>query len=172
MLILKENNSSTIEWFCQISPLNIEGKIFFSALAQRLSETIQFHRYIDPRGWHSSLLGCLKHTRHQIQTARKEGNDLHVLFLDLTFTYTSSFPTVDCLYILAGACNNNRSGESLLVGSAILSHNIRPGWQPLEVGIMLGCIIFPLVLIKVMELIIRASKWVAGGKQLQFGHWL
>ncbi len=37
ILIPKEKNSSTIHQFCQISLLNVEEKIFFSVVAQRLS---------------------------------------------------------------------------------------------------------------------------------------
>ena len=37
ILIPKEKNSSTIDQFRQISLLNVEGKIFFSVVAQRLS---------------------------------------------------------------------------------------------------------------------------------------
>lgn len=36
-------------------------------------------------------------------------------------------------------------------------------------SIMAGCTIFPLAFTKVMEVIIRASKWVIGGERLTFG---
>ncbi len=38
------------------------------------------------------------------------------------------------------------------------------GWQRLEIGIMAGCRISPLVVTMEMEVIIRASKWVVGGE--------
>lgn len=40
----------------------------------------------------AGFLGCLQHNNiiwHQIQTSKKEGKDLHVLFLNLPNTYGS-----------------------------------------------------------------------------------
>lgn len=46
-LIPKEKNSSTIDQFRQISLLNVEGKIFFSVVAQRLSAFLQKNNSVD-----------------------------------------------------------------------------------------------------------------------------
>ena len=43
------------------------------------------------------------------------------------------------------------------------------GWQRLEIGIMAGCTISPLAFTMTKEIIIRASKWVVGGKRRQDG---
>jgi len=40
-------------------------------------------------------------------------------------------------------------------------------WQQLEIALMAGCTISPLGFTMAMELIIRASKWVAGGQQMK-----
>ncbi|XP_039679282.1 uncharacterized protein LOC120573558 [Perca fluviatilis] len=42
-------------------------------------------------------------------------------------------------------------------------------WQHLEIGIMAGCTISPLVFTMAMELIIQASRWVVGGERLKSG---
>jgi len=47
ILIPKENNSSEISQFYQISLLNVEGKIFFSIVAQTLSSYLQRNHLID-----------------------------------------------------------------------------------------------------------------------------
>ena len=47
VLIPKENDSSSIGQFRQISLLNVEGKIFFSVLAQRLSTFLQSNNFVD-----------------------------------------------------------------------------------------------------------------------------
>ncbi len=47
ILIPKEKNSSTIHQFCQISLLNVEEKIFFSVVAQRLSAFLKKNNYVD-----------------------------------------------------------------------------------------------------------------------------
>ncbi|KAL4007509.1 hypothetical protein ACER0C_001361 [Sarotherodon galilaeus] len=56
ILIPKEKNSSSISQFCQISLLNIEGKIFFSVLAQRLSTFLQRNNYINTSEGFQGLL--------------------------------------------------------------------------------------------------------------------
>lgn len=47
MLYCIEKNASSIGQFCQISQLNVEGRIFFSVLAQRLSTFLQRNNNVD-----------------------------------------------------------------------------------------------------------------------------
>jgi len=47
ILIPKKENSSNINQFHQINLLNVEGKIFFSVVAQRLSTFLMNNNYID-----------------------------------------------------------------------------------------------------------------------------
>ncbi|KAJ8347374.1 hypothetical protein SKAU_G00287750 [Synaphobranchus kaupii] len=64
ILIPKEKNSSTINQFRQISLLNLEGKIFFSVVAQRLSAFLQKNNFIDTsvqKAGRSGFSGCLEH---------------------------------------------------------------------------------------------------------------
>lgn len=63
--IPKEESSSTIEQFRVISLLSVEGKIFFSILARRLTEFLLSNTYIDTsvqKGGVPKMPGCVEHT--------------------------------------------------------------------------------------------------------------
>lgn len=72
----KEEKSTTIEQFRTISLLNVEGKIFFSILSQRLSDYLLKNQYINPsvqKGGIPGVPGCLEHSgvvRQLIREAR------------------------------------------------------------------------------------------------------
>ncbi|XP_078118984.1 uncharacterized protein LOC144525794 [Sander vitreus] len=95
ILIPKEKDSSEIGQFCQISLLNVEGKIFFSVVAHRLAGYLQRNNLIDTSIQKAGISGfssCVEHASviwHQIQVAKKEGTNLHVVFLDLTNAFGS-----------------------------------------------------------------------------------
>ena len=179
ILIPKEKNSSTIDQFRQICLLNVEGKIFFSVVAQRLSAFLQRNNYVDTsvqKAGISGFSGCLEHTNviwHQVQTAKKEKKDLHVVFLDLANAF-GSVPHE----ILWTAFNFFQVPEGItrLVKAyfqdlqfCVTTQASTTAWQHLEVGIMAGCTISPLAFTMAMEIIIRASRWVAGGERLKSG---
>lgn len=86
ILIPKEKDAEDISQFRHISLLNVEGKIFFSVLqAGCLPREKQVHRHNSAESRDSRTSGCLEHTNmiwHQIQAAKKEQGDLHVVFLD------------------------------------------------------------------------------------------
>ncbi|KAK0139173.1 Retrovirus-related Pol polyprotein from type-2 retrotransposable element R2DM [Merluccius polli] len=179
ILIPKEKNSSTIDQFCQISLLNVEGKIFFSVVTQRLSVFLQKNNFVDTsvqKAGISGFSGCLEHANviwHQVQTAKKEKKDLHVVFLDLANAF-GSVPHE----ILWTAFNFFQVPEDItrLVKTYFLDLQFcvtaqasTTAWQHLETGIMAGCTISPLAFTMAMELIIRASRWVVGGERLKNG---
>ncbi len=179
ILIPKEKNSSTIHQFRQISLLNVEGKIFFSVVAQRLSAFLQKNNYVDTsvqKAGISGFSGCLEHANviwHQVQTAKKEKKDLHVVFLDLANAF-GSVPHE----VLWTAFNFFQVPEGItrLVKAyfqdlqfCVTTQDITTAWQHLEIGIMAGCTISPLAFTMAMELIIRASRWVVGGERLKSG---
>ena len=95
VLIPKEKDSSELCQFRMISLLNVEGKIFFSIVAQRLASYLEKNRLIDTAVQKAGIpgfAGCLEHTSmiwHQIQTAKSEKRDLHVVFLDLANAFGS-----------------------------------------------------------------------------------
>lgn len=70
ILIPKEKNSSTIDQFCQISLLNVEGKIFFGVVAQRLSVFLQKNNFVDTsvqKAGISGFSGCLEQMSSDIR---------------------------------------------------------------------------------------------------------
>ncbi len=95
ILILKEKDAENMSQFRPISLLNVEDKIFFSIIVQRLAEYLQRNKYIDTsaqKAGISGFSGCLDHSSmiwHQIQTAKVEKRDLHVVFLDLANAFGS-----------------------------------------------------------------------------------
>ena len=78
-----------------ITLLNVEGKIFFSVVAQRLASYLERNSSIDTTVQKAGIPGfasCLQHTSmiwHQIQTAKSDKKDLHVIFLDLVNAFGS-----------------------------------------------------------------------------------
>lgn len=81
ILFPKEKDSSEISQFPQISLLHVKGKIFFSMVAHRLPRYLQRNHLIDTS--HSGCLELASTIWHQIQVTKKEGKELHVVFLDL-----------------------------------------------------------------------------------------
>ncbi len=182
ILIPKEKNSSTIHQFCQISLLNVEEKIFFSVVAQRLSAFLKKNNYVDTsvqKAGINGFSGCLEHANviwHQIQTTKKEQKYLHMVFLDLANAF-GSLPHE----VLWAAFNFFQVPEGIrrLVKAyfqdlqfCVTTQDSTTAWQHLEIGIMAGCTISPLAFTMAMELIIRASWWVVGGERLKSGLWL
>jgi len=56
-----------------ISLLNVEGKIFFSVVVQRLASYLERNSLIDTTVHRAGIPGCLEHTSmawHQIQAAK------------------------------------------------------------------------------------------------------
>ncbi|KAK0147628.1 LINE-1 retrotransposable element ORF2 protein [Merluccius polli] len=164
VLIPKEKNSTTIEQFRHINLLNIEGKIFFSVLAQRLTQYLKQNHFIETSIQKAGIIW------HQIQTAKKEGKDLHVLFLDLANAYGSVphsllWAAFDFFQVPTTITNLVKHYFQDLQ-FCLTTSGFTTSWQPLEVGIMAGCTISPLAFTMAMEIIIRASKWVVGGERL------
>ena len=91
--IRKEQNSSTINQFNPISLLNVEGKIFFSVMAARLTTYLLKNGYLDmsvQKGGVPGVPGCLEHATmiwDAIQKAKAEKKDLDVIWLDLANAY-------------------------------------------------------------------------------------
>lgn len=166
VLIPKEKNSTTVDQFRHICLLNVEGKIFFSILACRLALYLEKNGYIDTTVQKAGIpgfSGCLEHTSmiwHQIQAAKRESRDLHVVFLDLA----NAFGSVPHNLLWMAFCY---FGVPKPILNLVQSYFKDTAWQHLEVGIMAGCTISPLTFTMAMEVIIRASRWVVGGGSAQ-----
>ena len=109
--------------------------------------------------------GCLEHTSmiwHQIQCAKKEGRDLHVLFLDLANVFGSVphsliWTAFDFFHVPKSITNLVRNYFQDLQ-FCITTAEYSTSWQLLEVGIIAGCTISPLAFTMAMEVIIQAFK--------------
>lgn len=94
ILIPKEKNYTDISQFRHISLLNEEGKIS-SIMARRLAAYLRKNQYMDTcvqKAGVPGFAGCLEYTSmiwQQIQTAKKEGRALQVVFLDLANAFGS-----------------------------------------------------------------------------------
>ena len=168
VLIPKEKDSTNIDQFRPISLLNVEGKMFFSIMASRITTYLQQNNLIDTTAQKAGIpgfSGCLEHTSmiwHRIQTARKEKGNLHVVFLDLA----NAFGSVPHSFLWA-AFEYFRIPNTILtllktyfqdLQLCYTTPDFTTSWHPLKVGIMAGCTISPLMFTMAMEVIIKASK--------------
>lgn len=93
--IPKGKDSHNISQFRGIALLNVEGKIFFSVMAKRMTSYLLANNYIDTSCQKAGIPGfpgCVEHSAmiwEQIQTAKRSKSDLHVVWLDLANAYGS-----------------------------------------------------------------------------------
>ena len=178
VMIPKEKNAVGIGQFRQINLLNVEGKIFFSVVAQRLTSYLKKNDLIDvsvQKAGIPGFSGCLEHVGviwQQIQAAKRQGRDLHVLFLDLANAFGSVPHSL--IWTAFKFFHVPEEVTALLKNyfqdlQFCITTDFTTSWQRLEMGIMAGCTISPLAFTMAMEVIIRASKWVVGGERLQDG---
>ena len=177
--IPKEADSQLLGQFRPISLLNIEGKIFFAVLARRITSFALQNKYINTSVQKAGIPGfpgCLEHATmiwSAIQQAKKEKKDLHVVWLDLANAY-GSVPhkviqkAMEFFYI-------PECIQKLLMRYYSKFHmrfttkEYVTGWQPLEVGIPMGCTISPLLFVLAMEMIVRGAESTAAGTELPGG---
>lgn len=164
----KELNSSTLEQFREISLLDVEGKIFWSIVAKRLTSYLLSNEYIDAsvqKGGVPGYSGCLEHTSaisQIVQEARRGNNTLSVVWLDLAKAY----PSVPHHLI-------QKALEHYLVPSEvvqfIMEHmdglymrftvgSFTTKWQRLEKGIMAGCTVSVVLFVAAMNLLLDAGR--------------
>ncbi len=182
VLIPKEKDAADINQFRPICLLNVEGKIFFSVIAQRLSNYLERNKYVDTsiqKAGIPGFSGCLEHTSmiwHQIQAAKKDKRDLHVTFLDLANAFGSVphnllWESFNFFHVPSSITTLVKAYfEDLQL--CFTTADYTTFWQRLEVGIMAGCTVSPLAFTMAMEVIIRASRWVVGGQRTKDGIWL
>ena len=75
ILIPEEKDFVEINQFHHISHWNVEGKVFFSVLAHRLTKKNNYINHSVQKAGILSFTGCLEHVRviwHQIQVAKKD----------------------------------------------------------------------------------------------------
>ncbi|XP_016406634.1 uncharacterized protein LOC107739136 [Sinocyclocheilus rhinocerous] len=168
--IPKEKDSSSINQFRGIALLNVEGKILFSVLAKRLTSYLLANNHIDTscqKAGVPGFPGCVEHSAmiwDQIQTAKRNRSDLHVVWLDLENAYGSvphqliSF-ALNFLYVpLPIQTIVTKYFNTFQV--CYTTQEISTGWYPLERGIAMGCSISPILFTAAFEIIL------IGGRQM------
>ena len=106
------------------------------------------------------FLGCLEHSQmiwNSILSARREKTELHVIWIDLANAY-GSVPHHLIRIALKFFNFPSRVVEIIMkyFNSAFMKFTIKiytTKWQALEIGIMMGCVISPLLFVLAMELI-------------------
>jgi hypothetical protein len=179
VFIPKEENSVKIEQFRPIALLNVEGKVFFSIVARRLTRFLLENGYIDTfvqKAGIPGFSGCLEHSCiiwEQIKKAKRDKGDVAVVWLDLVNAY-GSVPhkvvefALEFFWVPEGVRELvkdyfNKFFFRFSTGS------VTSGWQRLEIGIAMGCAISPMLFVMVMELLIKGGKAVGKGMEVAQG---
>ena len=165
--IPKEQGSTNIGQFRPISLLNVEGKIFFSVMAARLTKYLTDNEYLDisiQKGGIPGVSGCLEHATtiwNAIQKAKAEKRDLDVVWLDLANAY-GSVPhkmiqlALELYHVpqnIRAMLNTYFQGFTMRFSTQEYTTN----WINLGVGIAMGCAISPILFVLAMEVILKAA---------------
>ena len=166
--IPKESESKAINQFRPISPLNVEGKLFFAILAKRITKYLLENGYVDTtiqKGGIPQVSGCLEHASmiwSAIQAAKTRKLDLHVIWLDLANAYGSvphsaiwkalemlHFPNrvVTILKTYFGNFNMRFTTETYTTE-----------YVPLQTGIAMGCSVSPILFVLAMQMLLKATE--------------
>ena len=171
--IPKEGHSESIGQFRPISLLNVEGKIFFSILSRRLTRFVTSNGFIDPSVQKAGIpgySGCIEHATliwNSIKQARKEKTDLSVVWLDLANAYGSVphkaiYAALEHFWVPSKVIEIIKSYYSKFQ-MRFTTRQYTTAWQPLRVGIPMGCAISPLLFVMAMEMILRSTSHIARG---------
>ena len=120
--------------------------------------------------------GCVEHSTmiwDQIQKAKREKIDLHVIWLDLANAY-GSVPHQLINYAMEffhmPTCVKNLVAQYFSDLQMCFSlQDFTTGWQQLEVGIALGCAISPILFVAAFEIILIGARQMVGGIKLPTG---
>lgn len=175
----KELNSTRLDQFREISLLDVEGKIFWSIIAKRLTTYLLANDFIDPsvqKGGVPGYSGCLEHTAaisQLIKEAKRNNSTLSVIWLDLAKAY----PSVPHQLIRKALDHYRVPSE---VTKLVMDHmcslqmrftvgNITTKWQRLEKSIMAGCTISVTLFIAAMNLLLTAGATQCRGPKAEDG---
>jgi len=130
----------------------VEGKIFFSVLAKRVTSYMTENGYVDSSLWYPLSSGCQENIgalSQMIQQAKASKNNLTVIWLDLANAYgaiphTLIYIALDPYHIplhIKGIITSYLSGIQLQFKTA----HFRTWWQNLEKGLVTTCTISPIL---------------------------
>ncbi|GFN85219.1 reverse transcriptase [Plakobranchus ocellatus] len=177
--IPKEQDSRGINQFLPISLLNVDGKIFFSVMASRLTKYLTENGYINTsiqKCGIPGVSGCLEHATmiwEANQRAKSEKLNLDVVWLDLTNAYGSvphemiqlALRMYHVPEVIQVMLDDYFSGFRIRFST----NNYTTNWINLEVGIAMGCTISPILFAMAMEVILKAAEGSAGPANLGGG---
>ena len=164
----KEEKSEQIGQFRTISLLNVEGKIFFSIMARRMTTYMTSNEYIDTsvqKGGVPGFSGCIEHTSvlsQLIHEAKVNKTDLTVVWLDLANAY-GTIPHM----VIEEALKHYHIPEHFrgIIRSYFSGIHLRfsvngftTSWQKLEKGIVTGCTISVILFVMGMNMLIKAGE--------------
>ena len=165
--IPKEKDSKGLNQFRPISLLNVEGKIFFSIMASRLTEFVMSNQYVDisvQKGGIPGVPGCIEHTSmiwEAIQRAKRNRLSLYVVWLDLANAYGSVphqllWKTLEAHHVPQPVIHILQEYFSgFMMRFSTKTYTTR--WVPLEVGIAMGCTISPSLFVLAMQILLKAA---------------
>lgn len=176
--IPKEKDSKKINQFRIISLLNVEGKIFFSIVARRLTNFLLANNYIDTsvqKGGIAGVPGCLEHTgvvTQLIREARDHKGDLTVLWLDLANAY-GSIPHKLVQTTMTKHHVPHHIADLILdyynhFRMRVSAGGVTSDWHKLEVGIT-GCTISVILFAVAMNMIVKSAEPECRGPQSRGG---
>ena len=165
--IPKEKDSKGLNQFRPISLLNVEGKIFFSIMASRLTEFVMSNQYVDisvQKGGIPGVPGCIEHTSmiwEALQRAKRNRLSLYVVWLDLANAYGSVphqllWKTLEAHHVPQPVIHILQEYFSgFMMRFSTKTYTTR--WVPLEVGIAMGCTISPSLFVLAMQILLKAA---------------
>ena len=108
--------------------------------------------------------GCIEHTTilwDRIKTAKNNKTELHVIWLDLENAYSSVrhqlLEKATEFFWIPEDIKNLISTYFKRTDVRFSNYEYSTNWQKLNIGIMIGCDISPLLFVLVMEMILRSA---------------
>ena len=179
VFIPKEEGASVVKKFRTISLLNVEGKLFFSMKADRITDFLVDNRYIDPsiqKGGIPGVSGCLEHTAvlsQLIREAKAEKKNLVVTWLDIANAYGSiPHDVIQKALVKAHIPENTRTLiESYYsdVKIRFTTNSYTTEWQRVEKGIITGCTLSVILFALTMSWLVESVKNVTKGPKTSSG---
>ncbi|CAC5381066.1 unnamed protein product [Mytilus coruscus] len=173
----KEKDSKDISQFRTISLLSVEGKSYFSVLANRMTKYMIENSYIDTsmqKGGIAGFSGCVEHTSvlsqliHEAKTGKK---NLAVVWLDLANAYGSvPHKLIEMAMDRYHIPEHIKKIVQKYFGGIQLRFTVdNTAWQKLEKGIVTGCTISPILFIMSMNIIMKAAERETRGPKTDSG---
>ena len=156
-------------------PPKCKGEIFLSSCSpyENLSDKHSLYKYIYPEGWDTWLPRCLEHSemiRTSKLSVKRDKVELHIIWLDLANVYGSvPHHLIRMALDFSNFPSKVREIIRIFFNSAVMKFTVKDyttKWQALEIGIMMDCVISPLLFVLAMELILRGAANTSKGVRI------